>query len=150
MLRDDAAYFSSRYEDAVREPDAVWERWVAEAAEGKTKRLFVAERGDGSWMGVVGAFVRIDPSEVHLVAMWVDPGVRGGGIARKLIRAVAEWAEERSAQRILLFVQEANEPARTLYERVGFAATGERAPVGAGRSGFKFVLAANVDQLLAP
>jgi len=148
MLRDDATFFSSRYDDAVREPEEVWRRWVAEAEEGTSKALFVAEE-DGVWLGVVGAFVRINPNEVHLVAMWVDPRGRGRGIARLLIRAVGTWAQERGASRVLLFVQEANVPARTLYERAGFEQTGELAPVGAGRAGFKRLLVAPVDRLLA-
>ncbi len=150
MLRDDATFFSSRYEDAVREPDDVWQRWVAEAEAGETKRLFAAVSATGEWIGVVGAFVRIDPSEVHLVAMWVDPGTRGRGVARKLIRAVAEWAKERSAARVLLFVQEANAPGRVVYARAGFTPTGDRTPIGSGRTGFKILLAADVERLLAP
>jgi GNAT superfamily N-acetyltransferase len=148
MLRDDATFFSSRYEDAVREPDEVWERWVAEAAEGTGKVLFVAEE-DELWLGVVGAFVRVNPNEVHLVAMWVDPRGRGRGIASALIGAVARWARERGASRVLLFVQEANGPARALYGRAGFESTGELAPVGVGRTGFKLLLVAPVDRLLA-
>lgn len=147
MLRDDAKYFSSRYDDAVREPDDVWRRWVAEADEGTSKVLFVAE-DDDTWLGVVGAFVRVNPNEVHLVAMWVDPRGRGRGIAKALIRAVAGWARERGASRVLLFVQEANAPARALYERAGFEPTGELAPVGVGRMGFKQLLVATVDRLL--
>ena len=49
MLRDDADFFSTRYEDMVREPDATWREWVAEAAAGEQKTLFVAEEdGAGS------------------------------------------------------------------------------------------------------
>lgn len=148
MLRDDATYFSSRYEDAVREPEEVWQRWVAEADQGRDKVLFVAEEDD-VWLGVVGAFVRVNPKEVHLVAMWVDPRGRGRGVAKALIRAVAGWAHERGALRVLLFVQEANGPARALYERAGFESTGELAPVGVGRTGFKLLLVAPVERLLA-
>ena len=142
MLRDDSDYFSTRYEDMVREPDRAWREWVAEAAAGKQKTLFVAEE-DGRWHGVVGAFARVDPLEVQLISMWVDPEARGRGVARDLIRAVARWALGRGSTRVVLFVQEANEPARALYERAGFASTGDRAPAGGGRSAFKLVLAAS-------
>ena len=148
MLRDDADFFATRYEDMVREPDATWRAWVAEAASGEQKTLFVAEE-DGRWLGVVGAFARVNPHEVQLISMWVDPLSRGRGIARDLIRAVAQWARERGSNRVVLFVQEANEPAQRLYERAGFRPTGDRAPVsGGGRSAFKLVLAAAVDDLL--
>jgi len=148
MLRDDADFFATRYEDMVREPDATWRDWVAEAAAGNQKTLFVADE-DGRWLGVVGAFARVNPLEVQLISMWVDPQARGRGIARDLIRAIARWAQERDSSRVVLFVQEANEPAQQLYERAGFRPTGDRAPVaGGGRSAFKLVLAAAVDDLL--
>ena len=150
MLRDDADFFSTRYDDMVREPDKTWRDWVGEAAVGDQKTLFVADEDD-QWLGVVGAFVRVNPREVQLISMWVDPQARGRGIAQALIRAVAEWAQERGSTRVVLFVQEANEPAQQLYERAGFSPTGDRAPApgAAGRSAFKLVLAAPVTRLLA-
>ena len=147
MLREEAAYFSTRYEDMVREPDTVWQARTAEAANGTDKVLFVAEDG-GGLLGVVGGFRRLDPTEVQLVSLWVDPTARGLGVARSLIRAVASWARERGSERVVLFVQEANAPGRALYLRAGFRPTGDREPVGAGRPGFKLVVAATVDELL--
>jgi GNAT superfamily N-acetyltransferase len=146
MLREEAAYFSTRYEDVVREPDSVWQAWAADAATGDEKVLFVAD--DDGLLGVVGGFRRLDPSEVQLVSLWVDPLARGRGVARSLIRAVAAWAGALGAERVVLFVQEANAPGRALYLRAGFRPTGDRAPVGAGRPGFKLVVAATVGELL--
>lgn len=148
MLRDDADFFSTRYDDMVREPDAHWRDWIAQAAAGEDKALFVAAE-DGAWLGVVGAFPRVDPLEVQLISMWVDPAARGRGIARQLIRAVAHWSAERGSARVVLFVQEANAPAQHLYRRAGFRPTGDRAPATGGRSAFKLVLAAPVEDLLA-
>jgi GNAT superfamily N-acetyltransferase len=147
MLREEAAYFSTRYEDVVREPDSTWIAWVGEGAEGVDKALFTAADED-DWLGVVGGFGRLDRAEVQLISLWVDPRARGRGAGRKLIRAVAEWARDRGAERVVLFVQEANAPGRALYASAGFVPTGDRAPVGAGRPGFKLVLAASVDTLL--
>ena len=147
MLREEAAFFSTRYEDVVREPDSTWQAWVGEAAQGVEKVLLVAEDDDGV-LGVVGAFRRLDPGEVQLVSLWVDPRARGRGVARSLIRAVAGWAQGLGAGRVVLFVQEANAPGRALYLRAGFRPTGDREPVGAGRPGFKLVVAATVDELL--
>lgn len=147
MLRDDADFFATRYDDMVREPDRTWRNWTAEAAAGEDKALFVAEDGD-AWLGVVGAFVRVNSLEVQLISMWVDPEARGRGVARDLIRAVAAWTLGRGSARVVLFVQEANTPARSLYERAGFRLTGDRAPATSGRSAFKLVLAAPVADLL--
>ena len=148
MLREEAAYFSTRYEDVVRDPDATWEAWTAEAAAGLDRVLFVAEDGD-AFLGVVGGFRRLDPGEVQLVSLWVDPDARGRGVAQSLIRAVARWARDRGAGTIVLFVQEANAPGRALYIRAGFRPTGAREQVGPGRPGFKLVVSASVDELLA-
>ncbi len=147
MLRDDADFFATRYDDMVREPDQTWRNWVVEAAAGKEKTLFVAEEGE-AWLGVVGAFVRVNALEVQLISMWVDPAARGRGVARDLIAAVATWTQARGAARIVLFVQEANAPARRLYQQAGFRLTGDRTPASAGRSAFKLVLAASVADLL--
>jgi len=149
LLREEAAYFSSRYEDAVREPDTTWREWAARAADAMDRVLFVAEDEEG-WAGVVGAFRRVDPSEVQLISMWVDPRARGRGVAQALIRAVASWAQDVGARRVVLFVQEVNEAGQSLYFKAGFRATGARMPVGAGRPGFKLVFAAPVEELLAP
>lgn len=148
MLREEAQYFSTRYEDVVREPETTWTTWVSEGAAGVDRALFVAEDGDG-WLGVVGGFGRLDRSEVQLISLWVDPRGRGRGAARALIRAVATWARDRGAQRVVLFVQEANAPGLALYAAAGFRPTGDRSPIGEGRPGFKLVLAAPVDTLLA-
>ena len=83
MLRDDADFFSTRYDDMVREPDGTWREWVAGAADGDEKALFVADE-DGKWLGVVGGFVRVDPQEVQLISMWVD---RAGPRARHRARS---------------------------------------------------------------
>ncbi len=147
MLREEAAFFATRYEDVVREPDSTWEAWVAEAAQGVEKVLFVADDEEGM-LGVVGAFRRLDPGEVQLVSLWVDPRARGRGVARSLIRVVAGWAQGLGAGRVVLFVQEANTPGRALYVRAGFRPTGDREPVGAGRPGFKLVVTATVGELL--
>ena len=151
MLRDDADFFSTRYDDMVREPDKTWRDWVGAAAVGDQTSLFVANE-DGRWLGGVGAFVRVTPLGVQLISMWVDPRARGRGIAQALIRAVAGWAQERGSETVVLFVQEANEPSQQLYERAGVRRTGDSAPSpgAAGRSAFKLVLAAPVAELLAP
>lgn len=149
MLRDDAAYFSTRYEDAVRQPDETWQKWADEGSLGVSKALLCAEDEEtGQWLGVVGGFVRIDPTEAQLISMWVAPEARGRGVARLLIRELGRWALGRGCRTVVLFVQEANAPARHLYERMGFSATGDTAPIG-GRRGFKLVLSAPAELLAA-
>jgi ribosomal protein S18 acetylase RimI-like enzyme len=146
MLREDPGSFGTRWEEASREPDERWQDWAAEAARGETRTLFVAE-ADGRWLGVVGAFLRIDPREAQLISMWVDPRARGQQLAERLIGSVAEWASSRGCTDVFLFVQETNVRAQRVYERAGFAPTGARERVPR-RRGFKLVYVARVDALL--
>jgi ribosomal protein S18 acetylase RimI-like enzyme len=62
----------------------------------------------------------------HLVSMWVSPGLRGSGVAGRLVAAVCDLAAARGAGQVALWVAEANERARALYLRHGFRPTGER------------------------
>jgi RimJ/RimL family protein N-acetyltransferase len=42
---------------------------------------------------------------------------------------MADWARDRGLSRLYLWVTDTNRAARTLYERSGFKATGERQPL---------------------
>ena len=149
MLRDDADFFSTRYDDMVREPDSTWREWVAEAADGEQKALFVADE-NGRWLGVVGGFVRVDPQEVQLISMWVDRAARGRGIAPRPDPR-ARPLDRRSAARAASCCSCRRRTSRRSTSTSGPAssATGDRAPASAGRSAFKLVLAASVRELLA-
>ena len=61
--------------------------------------------------------------------MWVRPSARGHGVGETLIEATADWAKARDHAWLLLWVTESNTPARKLYDRCGFALTGERQPL---------------------
>jgi len=58
--------------------------------------------------------------------LWVAPGARGRGLARRLLEARADWARELGAVRLELAMAEHNEPAKALYRGLGFVPTGER------------------------
>ena len=100
---------------------------MTQASEGVEKVLFVAEDDQG-WAGVVGAFRRLDPREVQLISMWVDPRARGQGVGQALIREVAAWARGLGSRRLVLFVQEVNTGGQALYLKAGFRPTGDRMP----------------------
>jgi ribosomal protein S18 acetylase RimI-like enzyme len=146
MLREESAYFGTRWEDAQAQAAEQWQAWIAEAAAGVTKTLVVAEEDD-RWLGVAGSFTRVNRHEVQLISMWVDPTQRGRGIARALIRAVAAWAWSRDRDRVCLFVQETNVAAERLYRSAGFTPTGAREPLPR-RRGFKLLFCADVAVLL--
>jgi ribosomal protein S18 acetylase RimI-like enzyme len=51
----------------------------------------------------------------------VEERARRGGLGAELVRAAIERARERGCRRMELDVNDANEPARRLYERMGFS-----------------------------
>jgi GNAT superfamily N-acetyltransferase len=55
----------------------------------------------------------------YLEDLFVDPGQRGGRVARKLFDAVYATAGERGAERVYWHTQQFNGAARSLYDTVG-------------------------------
>lgn len=72
----------------------------------------------GTVRGVAAFQVIAEVADLNRVV--VDPGLRGRGIGRALLEAGFAWAAERGAERMLLEVEWANEPALALYRRLGF------------------------------
>jgi GNAT superfamily N-acetyltransferase len=132
MMRDvrlaalqDAPYaFGSSYE---REIAFTQDDWLARISRGAN---FVAcTGGPGSApVGIVGAF-EARPRTAELVSMWVHPQARGQGVGRVLTETILQWARAEGHDLVHLWVTETNDPARRLYERCGFALTGERQPL---------------------
>jgi GNAT superfamily N-acetyltransferase len=54
----------------------------------------------------------------YLQDLFVEPGLRGGGVGRKLIAAVEQEARQAGASRVYWMTQESNATARILYDRV--------------------------------
>ena len=61
-----------------------------------------------------------DAPDCNLEDLYVEDSARGHGLGAALVRACVDRARERGARRIELDVNDANEPARRLYERLGF------------------------------
>ncbi len=69
--------------------------------------------------------VRRGPGAIVLSRIWIDPLAQNRGIGSSLIRAVCRRADA-EGRRVRLCVLKGN-PARRLYERLGFAVRGETA-----------------------
>lgn len=59
-------------------------------------------------------------AQAHLYYLVTDPACEGKGVGRMLMNAVEEFARDRSATGILLYVFATNDRARSVYERYGF------------------------------
>jgi uncharacterized protein len=60
--------------------------------------------------------------------VWLDPTLRGRGLAPSMMAAVVQYARK-AAPVVSLYVNDYNEPARATYDRVGFRQTGEFATI---------------------
>jgi ribosomal-protein-alanine N-acetyltransferase len=86
-------------------------------------RLYVAADEDG----VVGfGGVMLVDDEAHVTNLLVDPEWRRRGIGLALMLALIDAAVEEGARHITLEVRSENEPARSLYARLGLAPVGVR------------------------
>jgi GNAT superfamily N-acetyltransferase len=79
-------------------------------------------------VGLVGG-IEEGPSAAQLVSMWVSPQARGRHVGTALVTVIVDWARDRGLSRLYLWVTDSNGAGRTLYERCGFKATGERQPL---------------------
>lgn len=66
----------------------------------------------------------VTPHAAHLQSVWVEPRLRGQGLAAGGVAAVCAQTLEDVAPVVSLYVNEHNEPARRSYERAGFVTTG--------------------------
>ncbi|GAA1625612.1 GNAT family N-acetyltransferase [Georgenia ruanii] len=118
-LAADPAAFGSTLARELAFDDDLWRERVA------TGRTFLARR-DGAVVGIASFYAEPGrEDERQLVGMWVAPEARGSGVAAALVGVVRRAAAAEGATRLTLFVAEGNEPARRLYERLGFQPTGE-------------------------
>jgi GNAT superfamily N-acetyltransferase len=132
-LAEAPSAFGSLLADAERFEEADWRRRLSERA------VFAAfsdgtdaGQAAGQAAGVAGAMQGDEPTCCDLVSMWVRPDARGRGVGDALVAAVLCWAGEHGYAHVQLWVIEGNRPARRLYERHGFAATGQRQRVVPG------------------
>jgi GNAT superfamily N-acetyltransferase len=78
-------------------------------------------RLDGRLVGITHFFLHPStsgPDVCYLQDLYTAPDVRGRGVARALIDAVAGWAVARGCHRVYWHTQESNATARRLYDKV--------------------------------
>ncbi|WP_328462208.1 GNAT family N-acetyltransferase [Actinoplanes sp. NBC_00393] len=89
---------------------------------GVPEKVFAHVRdADGDLIAVARGAVTGPDRWLGLSLVQTAPAARRRGLARHVVRAVAGWAAQRGATRAYLQVEERNQPAVTLYGRLGFS-----------------------------
>lgn len=114
--------FGSRLADWQGEGDQE-ERWRARL--GIPGSYHVVAVLDGHPVGMASGVPTTDEAVVELISMWVAPTARGRHVGDDLVCAVAGWARQVGARELRLSVMAGNAAASALYQRNGFAYTGE-------------------------
>lgn len=111
-LSDALGTADEQYLAESRFTPASWQQRLREHAQ------FALFRGDRP-VGLIAAH-RERPDTVYLYSLWLDPRVRGRGLARGLVGAALDWARRSGVRTVTLRMAPDNRAARAVYEGFGF------------------------------
>ena len=133
------AFGVGSFEEESKLPDAYWHQLAAQVGG-----------EDPKWGDRCAAYVVLDgeepcgtatcylcptvPGHAYFTAAWIDPRYRRRGLGAQLVDAVINWAVERGADHLRLWVDDTNPAAVEFYRALGFIPTGESQPVSEGSS----------------
>jgi RimJ/RimL family protein N-acetyltransferase len=115
-LRALADAFGTGDEQYHQEERFTARQWRRRISEHTQFAAWLADRP----VGLVGAH-RENAEIVYLYSLWLDPAVRGHGLARDLIAAALDWAQSLHARTVYLRVAADNAAARAVYASLGFS-----------------------------
>jgi GNAT superfamily N-acetyltransferase len=127
-------------EPALADLEPLWGELVAD----RSCDVVVATAASGIVIGAVAVRPTDDaPGGVLLDHLYVDPRHWGRGVGTRLHDEAVDRARTRGATRLDLWVLEANDRARALYERWGWTLVPDRIqlhPAGVAEVGYRLVL----------
>jgi len=128
-LADTPGAFGSTHADEVTRPDSHWTTVAGDRSSGSSSANFLAMDGDRA-AGIIGVIRSDDALDViELVSMWVEPLLRGSGVADRLVVEVLSFAAAAGVSNVELWVAVGNDRARRFYERHGFVGLDDFAPL---------------------
>ena len=133
---DDRGFLVELY-SSVREPELAHVPWDEAARRAFIEQQFAAQDAHyrnnypGATLDVVEVdgrpagrlYVHRGPSDIRIMDIAMTPAFRGRGIGTRLVRSLIAQAQA-SGRKLSIHV-EMNNPARRLYERLGFRPAGE-------------------------
>ena len=99
------------------------EKSVASELDNPLSLWLVAMEGE-CLAGYVGSQTVLDETDMMNIA--VHPNYRRRGVAKQLVERLVETLKQRGSRCLTLEVRASNEPARKLYEKLGFQQIGLR------------------------
>lgn len=124
-LADSPDSFGANLAEASAQEPAIWRERAAGAGP-----VVLARAGHRS-IAMGGLHLPEGSRGAFVWGMWVDPRARGQGVAARILERLLEHADQ-EGRPVTLHVTHGNDIARRLYERHGFAATGEEQPLREG------------------
>lgn len=103
-----------------------------ERYDARRERCWIAERG-GERLGAV-FLVRQSPTVAKLRLLIVEPGARGLGLGKRLVKACAAFARAAGYRKLVLWTQSELTAARAIYEKAGFRKVGQERHRSFGKS----------------
>ncbi|EJV84812.1 GNAT family N-acetyltransferase [Bacillus cereus] len=117
--------FVTTYEEAIRQGNPI--KRVESNLTATTSCTFGAFNEENHLVGVVTLLTEEREAykhKGHIVAMYVDAQNRRNGLARELITNAIQRARDIKLEQLTLGVVSTNEPAKKLYESMGFKTYG--------------------------
>jgi len=127
-LQDSPAAFTATWDAESTMPLEAWAARVEASVSGASV-IVVADTGK-DLVGLAGGI----PWErrARIVSVWVAPGWRGHGIARRLVESVCEWAAGAGYVEAQIETAITNPGPQELYRKLGFVFLDETPPPGCG------------------
>jgi ribosomal protein S18 acetylase RimI-like enzyme len=123
-LQSEPAAYSSTYEETLARPDEHWQQRLA-----NDRSVHLLARAQSRPIGMVGGYLGSDEGDDSVAVvfgMYVTSERRGRGIGRLLLTSLIDRLSEfPQITTIRLGVTETQDPARGLYESVGFQVIGK-------------------------
>jgi ribosomal protein S18 acetylase RimI-like enzyme len=120
-IKDNPEVFSTTLDDIMEKDDPI--EYKANFLDKESDYTIGAFTDEGDLVGVATLKTSEKEKSVHkgkIVAVYVSPKSRGLGAGRKLIEEIIHLSKELGLEQIMLDVVSGNEPAKKLYEKIGF------------------------------